>query len=266
MSPSEQAVTHIHRLLDQHWTAVLRVDPEVWRDTDVVVASHPEPTHADHVYVIRRQDSAVFIVPQALVGSTSAAVGAWPTADVCDASFLRSLYGDHVVAVNGPYWLGYATSGSFRPVDSRGARPLSSAADRVALDELRAAVADHEALDAGLGVQARREYGIFDAADGSLTSAGTLTPFLGKAANVGVLTHPRHRGEGFGTAMVSALTAVALAGGATAVQFRLMHEDRAAQRIARVLGFVEDAVTFEVQLRGVDTSESFPVRVPPISG
>ena len=261
MPPSDQTVTHIHRLLDEHWTAVLHVEPEVWRDADVVVASHPEPTHGDHVYVIRRQDSAVLVVPQALVGTTSEAVGAWPTADVCDADFLRSLYGDHVVAVNGPYWLGYATPESFRRADPRGARPLSGAEDAAGLTALRSAVDEHEALDAGFGVAARRELGIVDA-DGTLLCAGTLTPFRGKPANVGVLTHPQHRGQGLGTAMVSALTSAAFAEGATATQFRLNHADVAAQRIARTLGYVEDAVTFEVQLRDIDTSGAQPIRVP----
>jgi RimJ/RimL family protein N-acetyltransferase len=259
--PSEQTITHIHRLLDEHWTAVLHVEPEVWRDADVVVASHPEPTHADHVYVIRRQASCVLVVPQALVGATSEVVGEWPTADVCDADFLRSLYGDHVVAINGPYWLGYATPESFRRVDPRGARPLSGEDDAARLAALRAAVDEHEALDAGFAVRARRELGIVDA-DGTLVCAGTLTPFRGKPANVGVLTHPDHRGRGYGTAMASALTELAFGEGATATQFRLIQDDLAAQHVAAVLGYVEDAVTFEVQLRDIDTSEAQPIRVP----
>ncbi len=81
-----------------------------------------------------------------------------------------------------------------------------------------------------------------------LVCAGTLTPFRGLPANVGVLTDPAHRNQGFGSAMVSTLTHEALAQSSTA-QFRVLEENRPALRIARVLGYVEDGHTFEVELR-----------------
>ena len=55
--------------------------------------------------------------------------------------------------------------------------------------------------------------------------------------------------------MVSALTADALAESRTA-QFRALEENRAALRIARVLGYVEDGHTFEVVLRPEDAGRS----------
>ncbi len=58
--------------------------------------------------------------------------------------------------------------------------------------------------------------------------------------------------------MVSALTADALAESATA-QFRVLEDNRAALRIARVLGYVEDGHTFEVVLRPTDRIRPTPV-------
>jgi predicted GNAT family acetyltransferase len=63
-----------------------------------------------------------------------------------------------------------------------------------------------------------------------------------------VLTHPGHRNQGYGTALVSALTREALAESSTA-QFRALEENLPALRVARVLGYVEDGHTFEVVLR-----------------
>jgi RimJ/RimL family protein N-acetyltransferase len=249
---SPQVHTHIHQLLDEHWTATLKVEPSVWRDAEVVIASHPEPSHRDHVYLIRREDSCIIVVPQALVGSTTVACASWPSAAVFDRAFVRSLYGEEVAAIHGPFWLGYATTESFRRVDDRGARRLDGADDQAALAALRAQVPEEQALDAGFDVTARREYGCF--VDGELVCAGTLTPFRGLPANIGVLTHPSHRNQGYGTAMVSALSAAALAAGPTA-QFRVLEENRAALRIARVLGYVEDGHTFEVVLRATDRPE-----------
>jgi GNAT superfamily N-acetyltransferase len=243
---SPQVSTHIHQLLDEHWTATLNVEPSVWRDAEVVIASHPEPSHRDHVYLIRREDSCIIVVPQALVGSTTIACASWPSAAVFDRAFVRSLYGEEVTAIHGPFWLGYATTESFRRVDGRGARRLGGDEDEAALAKLRRQVPEEPVVDAGFDVAPRREYGCF--VDGTLVCAGTLTPFRGLPANIGVLTHPAHRNQGFGSAMVSALTEEALAQSSTA-QFRVLEDNRAALRIGRVLGFVEDGHTFEVVLR-----------------
>ncbi|MDQ6855949.1 MAG: hypothetical protein M3Z57_02595, partial [Candidatus Dormibacteraeota bacterium] len=107
---SPQVSTHIHQLLDEHWTATLNVAPSVWRDAEVVIAAHPEPSHRDHVYLIRREDSCIIVVPQVLVGSTTIACASWPSAAVFDRAFVRTLYGEEVTAIHGPFWLGYASS------------------------------------------------------------------------------------------------------------------------------------------------------------
>lgn len=241
------ASSHIHRLLDEHWTATLNVEPSVWRDAEVVVASHPEPSHRDLVYLIRRRDSCVIVVPQSLVGSTTAACASWPSSAVFDKPFVRTLYGDRVADIHGPLWLGYATPESFRRRDGRGSRPLEGDTDRAAVRALLGMVHEDECVDAGFDVEARREFGCF--VDGELICAGALTPFRGVPASVGVLVHPARRGHGYGTAMLSALTEAALRGGATAVQARALTSNRSGLRMARLLGFVEDAMTLEVSLR-----------------
>lgn len=248
---SPQAASRIHQLLDEHWTAILHVQPSVWRDAEVVVASHPEPSHTDHVYLIRREESCIIVVPQALVGSTTTACAAWPSAAVFDRAFVRSLYGSAVSSIHGPFWLGYATTDTFRPVDPRGVRPLGGG-DAAALARLREAVSEHDWIDAGFEVPTRQEFGCFD--EGELVCAGTLTPFRGEPANVGVLTHPRRRNQGFGAAMVSALTAEALRH-SRAAQCRLLEDNRPGMRVARVLGYVEDAHTLEVVLDATTAGE-----------
>jgi GNAT superfamily N-acetyltransferase len=243
---STQAASRVHQLLDEHWTATLGVAPSVWRDAEVVVASHPEPSHSDHVYLIRRNESCIIVVPESLVGSTTIACAQWPSAAVFDRAFVRSLYGASVSAIHGPMWLGYATADTFEPVADPGVRPLGEA-DRAALDVLHAAVGEDEWVDAGMVTDTRQEYGWFDGDE--LAAVGTLNPFGGAPANVGVLTHPRHRNEGLGAAVVSALTSIALAHSRVA-QCRVLAENGAAVRVARQIGYVEDGRTLEVVLRG----------------
>jgi GNAT superfamily N-acetyltransferase len=245
MASSSQATSHIHQLLDAHWTATLHVEPSIWRDAEVVVASHPEPSHAGVVYLIRRDDSCIIVVPEALIGSTTTACAAWPSAAVFDRAFVRSLYGPAVAAIHGPFWLGYATADTIRTVDSRGVRSLDGAADAAAVAALRRVVSEDEWIDAGFAIPTRQEYGCF--VDGDLVCAGTLTPFGGAPANIGVLTAPAQRNQGFGAAMLSALTTRAFEHSAVA-QCRFLEENRAAVRIACTLGYIEDGRTLEVIL------------------
>lgn len=252
--PSSQATSHIHQLLDEHWTATLGVEPSVWRDAEVVVASHPEPSHADLVYLIRREDSCIIVVPQMLIGSTTTACAAWPSAAVFDRAFVRSLYGTAVAAIHGPFWHGYAAPDTIRSVDSRGVRALVGAADEAAVTRLRSQVSDDEWVDAGFAMPTRQEYGCF--VGGDLVCAGTLTPFAGAPANISVLTAPAHRNQGFGAAMLSALTTRAFQRSGVA-QCRFLEENRPAVRIARTLGYIEDARTLEVVLHVPPRGDAF---------
>jgi GNAT superfamily N-acetyltransferase len=242
---SSQASSHVHQLLDEHWTATLHVAPSVWRDAEVVVAGHPEPSHTDLVYLIRREDSCIIVVPEAWIGSTTTACAAWPSAAVFDRAFVRGVYGAAVSRIHGPFWLGYATPDTVRSIDSRGVRALTAAADQAAVTALRAQVSEDEWIDAGFAIPTRQEYGCFVADD--LVCAGTLTPFGGAPANIGVLTAPAHRNQGFGAAMLSALTTRALEHSSVA-QCRFLEENGPAVRIARTLGYVEDGRTLEVVL------------------
>ena len=244
MAPT-QTEARVHELLDEHWAATLGVAPSVWRDAEVVVASHPEPSHHDHVYLIRRNDSCIIVVPEGLVGSTTVACAQWPSAAVFDRAFVRSLYGATVAGIHGPFWLGYATADTFSPLADPGVRPLGEG-DRAALAALRERVSEEEWVDAGLEGDTRQEYGHFIGDE--LAAVGTLNPFAGAPAGIGVLTHPDHRNEGLGGAVVSALAQLALTG-SRVVQCRVLEENRAAVHIARERGFVEDGRTLEVVLR-----------------
>lgn len=250
---SSQATSRVHQLLDEHWTATLGVAPSVWRDAEVVVASHPEPSHSDHVYLIRRDQSCIIVVPESLVGSTTIACAQWPSAAVFDRAFVRSLYGSAVSAIHGPFWLGYATADTFAAVGEPDVQPLA-AEHRDALDDLRARVSEHEWVDAGMEMDTRQEFGLV--LGDQLAAVGTLNPFRGAPANVGVLTHPEHRGRGHGTAMLSALTAIALAE-SSVVQCRVLEDNRTAVAMARKLGYVDDGRTLEVVLRtrGADLTD-----------
>jgi predicted GNAT family acetyltransferase len=65
--------------------------------------------------------------------------------------------------------------------------------------------------------------------------------------HVGIVTHFGHRGRGYGTAVVSAMTADGLAGGRV-VQYRTLQANLPSVAVASKLGFQRFAQTLAVRL------------------
>lgn len=85
--------------------------------------------------------------------------------------------------------------------------------------------------------------------DGALLAAASLTRDGARLVAVGVIAHPAARGRGYGRAMVSALTAWALAQGAS-VHYQTPRANVASVAIARALGYQDLASALAVRLRG----------------
>src|SRR4029450_13241972 len=99
---------------------------------------------------------------------------------------------------------------SFRSVTHPAGRALF-AADTAALRAL-AAACDADAWEhSGITFDDPHLFGLI--VDGLVVAAARCRPGWGETAHVGVVTHPDHRGRGYGRAVVSATTAQALADG-----------------------------------------------------
>jgi predicted GNAT family acetyltransferase len=75
-----------------------------------------------------------------------------------------------------------------------------------------------------------------------LVAAGKLQDLDEALVHVGVITHPAHRGRGFGRAVVGAMTAHALRAG-RAPLYRTLLANAPAVAVARALGYREYART-----------------------
>jgi GNAT superfamily N-acetyltransferase len=97
------------------------------------------------------------------------------------------------------------------PVGAHPAGRALFAADTAALRQLAAACDADAWEDSGITFDDPHLFGLI--VDGLVVAAARGRPGWGETAHVGVVTHPDHRGRGFGRAVVSATTAQALAEG-----------------------------------------------------
>lgn len=167
---------------------------------------------------------------------------------VDDADRWRAVFGARVDRLVGPAAIAYADAGTFRglSIDAE-MRPLTEA-DRPSLDTLRDAMSAEEWEHGGGDYAAQPVFGAF--VDGVLAARAGYEVWGGRIANLGMVAHPAHRGQGLGAAVFAAAARAALEAGLVA-QHRALQSNTHSLRIARRLGFVPCAASLAVRLRDV---------------
>lgn len=196
-------------------------------------------------YLLRWADgSAVLTVPAALFAHTDAGITGQGIERVFDRAFLAALFGDRVERIIGPAVRHYADATDFRPVDARGARLLGPG-DDATLRRLETACGAEDWDESGLGAEGQPHFGCFVGEE--LAAAGMLFA-NGPLRNIGILTHPAYRGQGYGRAVVAGMTEYTLAEGAIP-HYQALATNTASLALARSLGFVRYATSLAVRLR-----------------
>jgi len=197
------------------------------------------------VGVVRLEDAVAVSAPAGMVLAIREAVAA-AAVDLTDPGAVVELLGA-VVAVagmRGPAVLAYADPGCFKP--HRGSEVATVAAGDAGVVGLAAACGNDDAEESSItGLTSPLSV---IRASGQVVAASGYQEWCGELAHVGVLTHPRYRGRGLGTAVASAAVAHALAAGLLP-QWRARSTIAASRRIARTLGFVDVGRQLSVQLQ-----------------
>jgi predicted GNAT family acetyltransferase len=84
--------------------------------------------------------------------------------------------------------------------------------------------------------------------DGEIVAAAGYEIWGGEIAHIGVVTHPRHRGNGLGRTVVSAIAMHGLEKGLL-LQYRTLYSNVPSMRIAKSLAFEEYGATIYVRGR-----------------
>ena len=118
--------------------------------------------------------------------------------------------------------------------------PARATTRRVTLDDLdplRAAVSPNEWHEGGFGPDTEVVWGAFVGRD--VVAGGNLTDFAGAPADVGLVTHPEHRGRGHAQRLTVDMTTWAVTkAGVDVVRYRALTTNVASLAVARRTGFV----------------------------
>ena len=229
-----------------YWASFLGCTPEQLETPGTWVGAHADTGLADYqgAYLLRRGESCVVSVPAPLLAIVTARLASLPAASSFDVTRLRHLFDDAIERIVGPAWQGYLRADEFRPVARPNVRQLT-AADDLALHQLEEACDEREWEEIGIG---RAEQVVFGAFVGDrLVAAGMGEPRAATLLHIGIITHPDHRGQGHGRAVVSAISAYGLGVGLVP-RYQALAANTPSVAIARALGFTHYATTLAVRL------------------
>ncbi|WP_267641452.1 GNAT family N-acetyltransferase [Haloarchaeobius amylolyticus] len=216
--------------LRSYWAAELGVTADAFADEGVTVGAS---AGAD-IELLAGDGSLVVGAPESLVPELRNRREELGALDLSDPDAIREVVASlaSISEVHGPAFLGYTDESSFDPVES-GARLLTRV-DRPAFDRFREAVPDSDWDAGGPEFVPDRTVGLFH--EDRLVAAAGCEVWDDRIAHIGVVTHPAHRGEGNGRAVVSRATEQALAADLLA-QYRTLDAWPWSVALAEGLGF-----------------------------
>ena len=172
----------------------------------------------------------------------------WSTSDVADAAKLHRqlapLCPRPVEKIIGPAFIGYGSADSLNLRDARFARPFSSPG---AIARLQAVCQPEEWDHGGSEPHPERTFGVVDQINDLLALSGYKV-WSDAIAHISIVTHPNHRGHGFGRSAV-ALAAQHALGAGLVPQYRTLRQNAPSMNIAKRLGFIEYGFSVYVRLR-----------------
>ena len=233
-------------IADGYWASDLGCARADLRPPSTRVIPHAEALADYHgVVMLLIGGAPVVSLPRHLYPTLRASAAQWSAADILSRGFLRHELGEVVEQIIGPAFIGYADSGTFRPLVPNAAH-LLAASDAEPVAALQAACAAVEWTHGGSELGQHPAAGVY--INERLVALAGYEVWSGGIAQISVITHPRHRGQGYAGAVVSILTETALAQGLVP-QYRTLESNTPSMQVARKLGFVRYGVSMAVRLR-----------------
>lgn len=213
--------------VDRVWAAAFGLDvADLHRSSAWVVTPAPSLAAYDGIYILWLGATTLVSAPSShRVAAAELAVGR----DVHDVA--REIGGTAI----GPGRHSYLHRDDHVAPSS----PSTSKVTVADLESLRLAVTDDEWNEGGFGDDAEHVWAAHADDASTIVAAGNLTEFDGMPADVGVVTHPAHRGRGLARRLTSDMTTWAMSeAGAEVVRYRALTTNHASLAVARRAGFV----------------------------
>jgi RimJ/RimL family protein N-acetyltransferase len=217
--------------IDRYWGDTLGLSYEFLQHNGILVVSYVRPRRNNSAFIFVRGRTGVVVVEQPLVDSLRRRVGSLVSEDLLTSDGLQALFKAPVRRTVGPAFQGYAEAEDFRFYPSNHVRELLPG-DKSRLQRLQAACEPTEWEHSAV----KWKSGLFGyVIGGEIVAVAHYDLWAPYAASIGVITHPAHRGRGYGKAAVSAAMRHAFAQGHLVV-YQTLLDNTASVALARDLG------------------------------
>jgi len=219
--------------VDAWWAGVFDCPVgELWRPGTSVHAHAAAGLHGyPGIYVLGYAGRCRVSAPGPEVPAVRAAVADRSADELLRPSTWRSMLSGRVAAVHGPSVHHYLDS-----VAGLGAADDVAEVAAAELNSLQSECTEAEWREGGFGGPDGRFFALREGRQ--IVAAGTLTDWRGAPSDVGLITHPAHRGRGHAHAVAAAATRAAIESAGVA-RYRALVANTPSRRIAADLGFVE---------------------------
>jgi RimJ/RimL family protein N-acetyltransferase len=219
--------------VDEFWSSAFACERDLIRTPGVhVVDGGPGLDEYRGLYLLRIDDACFVYAPRHVRDGVREQVRRLAADDVFTRELARALV-DDATLVLGPSRHHYTGADELADVDDAAVRELSDADDEL-LDTLRRECGWDDWTEGGMPEEPAQRFGIVQR--GALMAAGNLTGWRDTFSDIGLVTHPRHRGYGLAGALTHAMARRALQG-SDVVRYRALTTNMPSLAVARRAGF-----------------------------
>jgi GNAT superfamily N-acetyltransferase len=230
---------------DRFWANFLGISASDWKVPGLSVSAHQGLGDFNGLWSFKQQGGRVVVsAPPRWVERLRALLAGAPLARLIEPAYWQGLLGDDCTRTVGPAYQGCLEPLDFRPV-ADGAVSLVEGDGSASLEEFRQAV-DPEAWADG-GLEKARDFAV-RRERGQVVAMCGYRAWSDEAGDPCVLVHPQFCGKGYGSAVVSAVVARALAAGKTLL-YQTLEANLGAVGIASKLGLRQYASHVAVRLK-----------------
>ncbi len=223
----------LRELVDVAWAEALGCNPRVVRTPGThLVGGGPGFDSYNAVYMARIDDAVLVYCPESLRAAAGDVLAGCQPDEAFTAAALEQIAGDRLKVVLGPSAHRFVNRHHLIAAPPAGQRV---AADDAGLVALRVACGEADWAEGGFIFDRGVMYAV--KTDAGIVAAGKLTPFRGHLADVGLITHPDHRGQGWAKRLASRMVVDALPD-AGVVRYRALTTNAPSVAVAGSLGFV----------------------------
>lgn len=234
----------LRNVVDASWAEMLGCDAGLLQSPGShVVRGGPGFAGYNAVYVARVDDAVLAYCPERLRAVARKVLDGCEADEAFTSRTLERIAGERLKVILGPSSHSFMDSHHFTPAPLEGQR---ASADDDRLAALRRDCGEEEWAEAGFIFNRGVVYTL--ERNGKVVAAGNLTPFRAQFADVGLITHPDHRGQGIAKRLASRMIADALPA-AGVVRYRALSANAPSIAVARSLGFVARGENLVARLR-----------------